>query len=207
MRRLESRRSSPSRSRKVGRLNMKNCPVAGHTHPSHSFFLFILLHNLALCLALVCFRYFADHKNKKTSWIDPRFGPKDPHFLSYEDPIVEVVFDILISAFSVTFKQQKDSWKLWEEAFGIINFPLVSCVFSSHVSSTRYFLSKRSFPLMGRSFTSLGRKSDGEFTHGCWSSPPLSSTSGEQTFTSTTAPKTPFSRTKKIWCFPRMPFG
>jgi hypothetical protein len=34
------------------------------------------------------------------------------------DPIVDLVFDILLTAFSVAFKQQKDAWKLWEEAFG-----------------------------------------------------------------------------------------
>lgn len=88
-------------------------------------------------------RYFTDHKNRKTSWNDPRFGPKDPHFLSYEDPIVEVVFDILIAAFSVTFKQQKDCWKLWEEAFGnirhFLGFPL----------SFHDYISFRSLPFRG----------------------------------------------------------
>jgi len=64
-------------------------------------------------------RYFIDHKTRKTSWYDPRLSTKEAAAAAKtsEDPILEILFDILAHGFSVVVKQ-KDSWKLWEDAFG-----------------------------------------------------------------------------------------
>lgn len=88
--------------------------ISIESKPTHSI--------LSTKFALLCVRYFIDHKAKKTSWVDPRYGPKELALLTSDEPVVNLVFDIMVQGFSVVIKQQKEGWKLWEEAFGLALF-------------------------------------------------------------------------------------